>query len=277
MSTASLISNTPEEPVPVTVNGETIPAEAIATEAQNHTADRPEKAWIAAAEALVIREALLQKARAIDLTPQPVKDGSGRSEPEDDALIRQLLEAKISVPEPDEASSRRYFEKNRKRFRSPDLFEASHILLQADKRDALAYMRARKEAEALIAALKDKPDQFGRMARDRSDCPSASEGGRLGQISNGQTTPLFEAAISNMTPGEISSGPVETPYGFHIIRLDHIAEGVVPDFETARPLVEEFLRDASWRRAVSQFISLVIGEARVTGVALKGASSPLVQ
>jgi peptidyl-prolyl cis-trans isomerase C len=277
MSTASLISNTPEKAVPVTVNGETIPAEVIASEAQNHKADRPEKAWAAAAEALVIREALLQKARAIGLTPQPAKDGSGRSEPEDDALIRQLLEAEVSVPEPDEESSRRYFEQNRKRFRSPDLFEASHILLQADKRDALAYMRARKEAEALIAALKDKPGQFGRMARDRSDCPSASEDGRLGQISDGQTTPLFEAAIRTMRPGEISSAPVETPYGFHIIRLDHVAEGTVPDFETAQPLVEEFLRDASWRRAVSQFISLVIGEASITGVELKGASSPLVQ
>lgn len=277
MSTATLISNAPQKAVPVTVNDITIPAQDIAAEAQNHSADRPEKAWEAAAEALVIREALLQKARAIGLSPQPAKDDSGRSEPDADALIRQLLESEVSVPEPDEDSSRRFFDNNQSRFRSSDLFEASHILLQADKRDALAYARARREAEALIEALKDKPGQFERMARDRSDCPSATDGGRLGQITQGQTTPLFEAALKAIKPGDITTTPVETPYGFHIIRLEHVARGSVPDFDTARPLVDEFLRDASWRRAVSQFISLVLGEARITGVKLKGASSPLVQ
>lgn len=277
MSKASLISNTPEQPVPVTVNGVSIAPENIAAEAQNHASDRPEKSWAAAAEALVIREALLQKARALGLMAQPVTDAAGRKEPEDDALIRQLLEAEVSVPDPDLTSSRRYFENNRARFRSADLYEVAHILLQADKRDALAYSRAKREAEALIDALADKPGQFERMARDRSDCPSATDGGRLGQIADGQTTPLFEAALREMQPGEISTSPVETPYGFHIIRLDQKAPGTVPDFETARPLVEEFLRDASWRRAVSQFISLVIGEATITGVALSGAKTPLVQ
>jgi len=277
MSTASLISNTPAKTVPVTVNGVEITAKAIADEAQNHSSDRPEKSWAAAAEALVIREVMLQKAHAIGLTPQPQTDDAGRIELDDDALIRQVLETQVSTPEPDEESCRRYFENNRRRFRASDLYEAAHILLQADKRDALAYSRARREAEVLVETLKDRPGQFERMARERSDCASANEGGRLGQISTGQTTPLFEAALTAMSPGQISSEPVETPYGFHIIRLDHKVEGVIPEFDAARPLIEEFLRDASWRRAISQFISLVIGEAKITGVDLKGATSPLVQ
>ncbi len=277
MSTASLISNTPSKTVPVTVNGAEISAKAIADEAQNHSSDRPEKSWAAAAEALVIREALLQKARAIGLSAQPQTDESGRRETDDDALIRQLLDTQVSTPDPDEASCRRYFENNKQRFRTSDLFEVAHILLQADKRDALAYSRARREADILVETLRNKPGQFERMARERSDCASANEGGRLGQILIGQTTPLFEAALREMSAGEISRKPVETPYGFHIIRLDQKIDGAIPDFDAARPLIEEFLRDASWRRAVSQFISLVIGDAKVTGVALKGATSPLVQ
>jgi len=277
MTSASLISNMPGKTVPVTVNGVEIPAKAIADEAQNHDADRPEKAWSAAAEALVIREALLQKARSAGLSAQPQTDGAGRTETEDDALIRQLLETQVSTPEPDEASCRRYFENNRKRFRTADLYEAAHILLQADKRDALAFSRARREAQILVAELQNRPDQFERMARERSDCASANEGGRLGQISTGQTTPLFEAALTELTPGDITPEPVETPYGFHIIRLDQKADGAIPEFEAARPLIEEFLRDSSWRRAVSQFISLIVSEAKITGVTLNGATSPLVQ
>lgn len=277
MTSASLISNMPGKAVPVSVNGVEITAKAIADEAQNHDADRPEKAWAAAAEALVIREALLQKARATGLTAQPHSDEAGRTETDDDALIRQLLETQVSTPEPDEESCRRYFENNRKRFRTADLYEAAHILLQADKRDALVFSRTRREAQILASELQKRPGQFEKMARERSDCASANEGGRLGQITAGQTTPLFEAALADMAPGDITPEPVETPYGFHIIRLDEKADGAIPEFEAARPLIEEFLRDASWRRAVSQFISLVIGEAKITGVNLNGATSPLVQ
>ena len=236
MSTHTLISRPSAPIVPVSVNDVVITPDAISAETQHHPSRKPEAAWKAAAEALVIREALLQRARGLNITAVPVKDEAGRIESDDDALIRTLLEAEVTTPDPDEDSCRRYFEKNRR-----------------------------------------KPELFSRMARDRSDCASATEGGRLGQITTGQTTPMFEAALAKMKPGQIYPEPVETPYGLHIIRLDESRPGDVPDFDMARPLVEEFLRDASWRRAVAQFVSLVLGEAKITGVELKGANSPLVQ
>tara|TARA_R110002072_G_scaffold2361_3_gene19644 strand:+ start:828 stop:1661 length:834 start_codon:yes stop_codon:yes gene_type:complete len=277
MSTHTLISRPSAPIVPVSVNDVVITPDAISAETQHHPSRKPEAAWKAAAEALVIREALLQRARGLNITAVPVKDEAGRIESDDDALIRTLLEAEVTTPDPDEDSCRRYFEKNREKLRAPDLYEAAHILLQANKKDALAYGRARTEAETLLEQLRRKPELFSRMARDRSDCASATEGGRLGQITTGQTTPMFEAALAKMKPGQIYPEPVETPYGLHIIRLDESRPGDVPDFDMARPLVEEFLRDASWRRAVAQFVSLVLGEAKITGVELKGANSPLVQ
>lgn len=277
MSTSTLISRPAEAVIPVSVNGVEISAEAIAAEAQHHPAKRPEAAWQAACQALAIREALLQRARARGLAAEPLIDAEGRPEAPDDALIRVMLDAEVSTPEPDEASCRRYYDNNREKLRAPDLYEPAHILLQADRRDAVAFERAKTEARALLDTLRNKPDLFARMARDRSDCASATEGGRLGQITRGQTTPAFEAVLQQMQPGAIHPEPVETPYGVHIIRLDNAVRGDIPEFEQARPLVEEFLRDASWRRAVSQFVSLVIGDADVSGVDLKGAQSPLVQ
>jgi peptidyl-prolyl cis-trans isomerase C len=277
MSTSTLISRPPEAVIPVRVNGVEISAEAIAAETQHHPAQRPEAAWQAAASALAIREALLQRARALGLAAEPLTDADGRKEAPDDALIRAMLDAEVTTPEPDEASCRRYYDNNREKLRAPDLYEPAHILLQADSRDEAAFERALAEARTLLETLCDKPDLFARMARDRSDCASATEGGRLGQVMRGQTTPAFEAVLAQMQPGAIHPEPVETAYGVHIIRLDHAVRGEIPAFEQARPLVEEFLRDASWRRAVSQFISLIIGDADVSGVDLKGAQSPLVQ
>ncbi|WP_300530548.1 peptidylprolyl isomerase [Maricaulis sp.] len=256
----------------VRVNGTLIEPEAIAAEAQHHPSDSPEAAWKAAAEALVIRESLLQAARARELSVEV-----GEHEDPDEALIRALTEQEISVPEPDEESCRRYFANNRERFRPADIYEPAHILLQADSKDAIAYDAVRADTRALIAHLKLHPDHFDRLAREMSACNSSADGGRLGQVARGETTPAFEAAMLALSAGELTEEPVETPYGFHIIRLDRKRVGELPEFEEARPLIEDFLRDASWRRAVAQFVSLVVGEAKIEGVELHGANSPLVQ
>jgi len=276
MSGHSII--TEKAPTPeVSVNGVVIPAQAIAAETQHHPAHRPEAAWQAAAEALVIREALLQAARARGVTVAAASDGDAVRDVEEDALIQAFVDQQVTTPDPDEESCRRYFSNNRDKLRAPDLYEPAHILLQASQDDPDGYERARLEAQTLVEHLQKRPDDFERIARDRSDCSSASDGGRLGQVTRGQTTPAFETAMMKLRPGEMTREAVETPYGFHIIRLDHLVRGEVPEFELARPLVEEFLRDASWRRAVAQFVSLVVGEAEISGLDLHGATSPLVQ
>jgi peptidyl-prolyl cis-trans isomerase C len=269
---------TEKAPTPeVTVNGVVIPAKAIAAETQHHPARRPEAAWQAAAEALAIREALLQAARARGITAPESVEAESVKDVEEDALIQAFVDQQVTTPDPDEESCRRYFTNNRDKLRAPDLYEPAHILLQASKEDPDGFERARLEAQTLVTHLQERPDEFERVARDRSDCSSASEGGRLGQVTRGQTTPAFEAAMMKLRPGEMTREAVETPYGFHIIRLDHLVRGEVPEFELARPLVEEFLRDASWRRAVAQFVSLVVGEAQISGIEIRGATSPLVQ
>lgn len=276
MSGHSLI--TPKAPTAdVRVNGVLITPEAIAAEAQHHPAPKPEAAWKAAAEALAIREALLQAARETGAEAEPQRTEDGQVESEEEALIRAFIEREITVPDPDEESCRRYYDNNRQKMRTPDLFEPAHILLQVSKDDPVAYGSVRADARALITHLQRHPDHFERLAREHSTCVSSAEGGRLGQVTKGETTPDFETAMLALEPGEMSAEPVETRYGFHIIKLDRKVEGTIPPFDAARPLIEEFLRDASWRRAVAQLVSLVVGEAKIEGVELHGATSPLVQ
>src|SRR3546814_6662419 len=76
--------------------------------------------------------------------------------------IRQLLDREIVVPAPDEASCKRYYENNRRRFRSPKLFEASLILFSAHPDDKPAYAAAAEKAEGLIAQLRQNPDHLDR-------------------------------------------------------------------------------------------------------------------
>ena len=252
----------------VSVNGVVIPHGVISREVQHHPAPTPVAAWTEAARALVVRELLLQEARRKGLSPEPLRDEKGRRETDEEALIRALIEQEVVTPEPDEETCRRYYEQNRARFRSRDLFEASHILLAAHPEDAAARDAARRAATELIAQLRDKPQLFGQLAEAYSACPSGKSGGNLGQIGPGNTTPEFEKALYRLAPGEMTQEPVETRYGFHIIRLDRRIDGRELPFELVRDRIADYLSERSRRVAIAQYVARLAAMSEVSGVTL---------
>ena len=260
------------KPVPVTVNGTAIARDAIVREMQHHAAAKPIAAWQQAARALVVRELLLQEARRLGVAPQPASDAEGRRETDEEAMIRGLVEREVTVPEPDEATCRRYYEQNRTRFRSVDIYEASHILFAAVPADAQAYARARDDAAALLVQLRARPELFAELAALHSHCSSAAQGGNLGQITTGQTTPEFERALIALAPGELCEAPVETRYGFHVIRLDRKHDGRLLPFEAVAERIADYLRESVRRRADAQYIARLVSAARIEGVELAGAN-----
>lgn len=264
-------------PVPVSVNGVAIPSAAIVRETQHHQASDPDAAWQLATRALAIRELLMQEAERLTIDAQPIDDGEGRSETPEEARLRALLEREVVVPRADEAACRRYYESNRRRFRSPDLFEAAHILFPAAAGDAAARAVARQAAAALIGELQQKPDSFAAAAALHSACPSAQHGGNLGQIGPGQTVAEFESALAAMVPGIVHGEAVETRYGFHVVRLDRRIDGEMLPFDLVRERIAEYLDEAVHRRALQQYVSILAGRAEITGVDLGAANGPLVQ
>ena len=260
----------------VTVNDVAIPHATIAREVQNHQAASPAGAWEQATRALVIRELLLQRACALELAADPRIEGGAR-ETDEESLIRLLLEREVKTPKADAEVCRRYYDSNLARFRSPDLFEPAHILFKAHRGDGKAYAKAEAQAAAVLAQLQQDPDRFESLARSLSDCPSATEGGRLGQIVRGETTPEFETFLVAMQPGQICPTLVRTRYGVHVLRLDRRIAGETLPFEAVQARIAIYLEERTWRRAVAQYIAVVAGQARIAGVDLPAATSPLVQ
>lgn len=259
------------------VNGIEIPHAAILAEAQNHPAAAPEQAISAATQALVVRELLMQEARRQGLQPAPQIDSTSRLETNEDALIRQLLEAEISVPSADETACHRYYDNNRARFRSPNLYEAAHILFASDPADTSRYAQALADAERTIAVLREAPGAFDAIAQAQSDCTSARNGGRLGQVARGETVPEFETFLVALEDGQLCPVPIRSRYGVHVLRLDRKIVGRALPFEIVHSRIADYLHTASWRRAVAQYIKLLAGQARIEGVHLDVAASPLVQ
>ena len=261
------------KPLPVRVNGVAIGRDAIQREMQHHVAAKPIEAWTRAARALVIRELLLHEARRLAVAAQPLSDDEGRRETDEEAMIRGLIDREVRVPEPDDATCRRYHEQNRARFRSPDIYEASHILFAALPADREAHAQARADAIGVLAALREHPDSFATLAKAYSRCPSAEQGGNLGQITAGQTTPEFEEALIALEPGQLCDAPVETRYGFHIIRLDRKHDGRALPYEVVADRIADYLRDSVRRRADAQYIARLVSAAKIEGVDLAGADA----
>jgi peptidyl-prolyl cis-trans isomerase C len=261
------------KPLPVRVNGVAIAREAIQREMQHHAASKPIAAWQNAARALAIRELLLQEARRLAIAPEPLDDGEGRRETDEEAVIRSLVEHEVRVPEPDDETCRRYYSQNRARFRSADIYEASHILFAAVHSDPEAYAQARADAAGVLAALAERPESFAALAKAYSGCPSAEQGGNLGQITEGQTTPEFERALTALEPGQLCEAPVETRYGFHIIRLDRKIEGRTLPYDVVAGRIADYLRDSVRRRADAQYIARLVSAAKIEGLDLADADA----
>jgi parvulin-like peptidyl-prolyl isomerase len=96
---------------------------------------------------------------------------------------------------------------------------ARHILIRADA-DATPAQRdsARQKAEALRQRAVAGED-FAKLARENSADGSAAEGGDLGFFGRGRMVPAFEQAAFALQPGQISP-VVETPFGYHVIKLE---------------------------------------------------------
>ncbi|MBR4329054.1 MAG: peptidylprolyl isomerase [Candidatus Riflebacteria bacterium] len=101
-----------------------------------------------------------------------------------------------------------FYNKNLSNFASPAQIHAHHILVKEEA-----------DAKSLMEKLAKEPAKFEEIAKSSSICPSGSQGGDLGNFSEGQMVPEFENACKTAEIGKVT-GPVKTQFGYHIIRVD---------------------------------------------------------
>lgn len=253
----------------IVVNGVSIADHDVLAEMQHHPAAAREQALNAAAEALIVRELLRQRAAQLGMLDHDDDD----PEREERALA-DLIERETASPVADDETLRRYYEANQSKFRTPALFEASHILIATAGADR---PQAKALAHKLIDVLRTSPEAFRGLAAQHSACSSSGNGGSLGQIGEGEVAPELETFLRELEEGQLCPVPVETEFGFHVLRLDRRLPPQQLDFATARPRVRSLLERLSRQRAVAQYIALLAGESQIEGFAFRRADSPLIQ
>ncbi|MGQ0524181.1 MAG: SurA N-terminal domain-containing protein [Betaproteobacteria bacterium] len=194
-------------------------------------------------------------------------------------LAMDQLMARIEV---EEKEIRKYYEEHRGQFETRQERQASHILITVDAgASAEDKQKARMRAEELAKQLRQKPERFTEAAKEHSQDPgSAANGGDLGYFGRGTMPKPFEDAVFAMKPGEVSA-PVETQYGFHIIRLTNVKGGEGRSFEDARKQIETELKrqqaGRSFAELAEHFNNVVFEQSESLQPAAELAKSPVRQ
>lgn len=257
----------------ISINGVDIEAEAIAQEIQHHPADDGEKAWQEAARALALRELLLQEAHRQGLHAAPEVDEAGRCETEEDAIVRALLERQLQPATAGEEECRRYYEGHIARFRTPDLFEASHILIEPGSNNEQAWTDARARARTIAAEVGDNLRAFAAAAREFSQCPTAHQDGSLGQVRRGELVTTVQKALEALAEGTTGREPVCSQHGWHVLRLQRRIKGRTLPFDRVKDKIADMLEARAWAVAATRYATELAASAKIEGVLIEPSSA----
>ena len=149
------------------------------------------------------------------------------------------------------------YDKRLKEFSAPEERRASHILLSVEKDEkgqpkAASKDAAKAEADAIIKQVGTSVEKFAELAKTKSKDPgSAAQGGDLGFFGRGQMVKPFEEAVYAMKPGEVR-GPIESDFGFHIIRLTEVKAERTRTLDEVRAQVESELKQQKASKLFSE-------------------------
>jgi peptidyl-prolyl cis-trans isomerase C len=134
-----------------------------------------------------------------------------------------------------------YYQYHPDQFRRPETRRVRHLLVTVND-DLPDNTRpvAQGRIEAIAARLAREPKRFEEQAMKHSECPTALQGGLLGEVPRGQLYPELDTALFGMQAGEIS-GILESPMGLHLLRCETITPAAVLTLKEARGPIRALL------------------------------------
>ncbi len=208
---------------------------------------RPDNAELRAAvrDELIARELFIQEAdkrglaRSADVQKQL---DSARTE----ILSQALIKDEIKKNPIKDADLKAEYEKISK-VQGEKQYKARHVLVEKEE-----------TAKAIIADLK-KGVKFEELAKQSKDPGSAQNGGDLDWIAPGSLVKPFADAMIKLEKGKYTEAPVQTQFGFHVIRLDDIRDAKPPAFEEIKPQIQQELN----RRKIAEFVTKLKAGAKI--------------
>ncbi|TKT75235.1 peptidylprolyl isomerase [Aquamicrobium sp. LC103] len=172
------------------------------------------------------------------------------------ALHSAFIEKDIASQVTDEAVRARY-DQEIAAVEPENEIHARHILV-----------KTKEEADAVIKQL-DEGGDFEAIAKEKSTDGAAAQGGDLGYFGSGQMVPDFEKAAFALEVGAHSKEPVQTQFGWHVIKVEDKRPKTPPSFEQVSPQLRSLLLREKYFETVKTMRDGA--EVEITDPALKTA------
>ena len=147
-------------------------------------------------------------------------------------LVRDLMNDYLAKNPVTDAEVQYQYDKLKQQQAGKMEYDVSHILVKDEK-----------TADDLLAQIKADPGKFSDLAKKNSQDPgSAGNGGDLGWAPATNYVPTFADAVTKLKKGEMVDKPVQTQYGWHIIKVNDTRAVQFPPIDQVKPQIQEMLR-----------------------------------
>jgi len=173
-------------------------------------------------------------------------------------MISQGIAPGISVNDEEVAS---FYTANIDQMQQPVAVHARHILIKPESAEPEAQQAAKDEAGEILAEIHAGED-FVKLATERSQAPSAPQGGDLGFFEPGQMVATFETAAFALQPGEVSD-VVQTQFGYHVIKVEDRRGGETLALEDVVDKISAYLTQQRLQAEVETLVATLRDEGDV--------------
>jgi len=202
---------------------------------------------------------------AAALATQGMDEQKFRQELRVQYTVTALLDARAAAlgNQVSEQEARTYYNDHQDKFNSGERLRCRHILFRfAPDTPPPRKLELKTRAEGVLAQIRKGAD-FGALARQYSDDPgSKDKGGELKPFAKGQMPKALEDAAMALKPGQVS-GVVESPYGFHIVRLEERMPAIQYPFEQFRTQITQQILVERRSRDLEALLAALRGKARI--------------
>ncbi|OPZ25522.1 MAG: Foldase protein PrsA 1 precursor [Lentisphaerae bacterium ADurb.BinA184] len=181
-----------------------------------------------------------------------------------DMKIQKLIEQKVAGPfTASDEEIAAFYKENEAQMKKPETVHARHVLLKVDEGATPEDKAAKKkQADEIRKQLVDGAD-FAKVAGEKSDCPSKSQGGDLGTFGRGQMVKPFEEAAFAQKVNEVGE-VVETQFGYHIIQVTEHNQPGVTTLDEARERIAGHLEQQKRGMAFKDYVEGLKAGAKIT-------------
>lgn len=231
-------------------------------------------------------ELLRQEAVRLGKIPSVVCDVAPNVTAADRQMIETMLDELVPTPVPSTAECQRYYDSHQQALAVGQSRKIRHILFAVTQGVNVTALAQRAEVALLELkqakiASDDGLGKFAQLAAELSNCPSGANGGELGWLTPQDcASELAKELFFNQASSEalgLMPRLIHTRHGFHIIDVQELKLGQLPEFSVLEAPIRLRLQAQSKATALRQFMRLLVGRSAIEGMELEGATSDLVQ